>query len=58
MVDLPASLASSVKTVTTLSLAAVVSNLLFQGFLSSLLSIVTSLGIILHMFLVNLNYPV
>ena len=58
MADMPASLVSSVKTATTLSLAAVITNLLFQGLLSSLLSIVTSLGIILHMFLTQLNYPV
>jgi len=58
MIDMPASLAASFKSATTLSLAASIANLLFQGFLNSLLSIVTSIGIILHLFLVKLNYPV
>jgi sterol desaturase/sphingolipid hydroxylase (fatty acid hydroxylase superfamily) len=55
---MPASSASAIQVVTKLILAAVITNSVFQGFLSSLLSIVTSLGIILHMFLVKLNYPV
>lgn len=47
-----------VKSVNTISSVAVISNAIFQGFLSSLLSIVTSLGTVLHIFLVRLNYPV
>ena len=55
---MPSFLTTLVKVVTTVSSVAVVSNNVFQGFLSSLLSIVSSLGVVLHMFLVRLNYPV
>ena len=35
-----------------------IGNFLFQGVLNSILSSVTSLGVIFHMFLVKLDYPV
>ena len=55
---MPLFLTTLVKVVTIISSVGLVSNNVFQGFLSSLLSIVSSLGVILHMFLVRLNYPV
>jgi hypothetical protein len=43
---------------TYIALGSAVMNILMNGLLNSLLSIISSLSIILHMFLVTLNYPV
>jgi hypothetical protein len=43
---------------TYVALGSAVVNFLLNGLLSALLSIISSLGIIVHMFLVSLNYPV
>lgn len=55
---MPASLGSTVQGVTYVALASVIVNVILNGVLSSLLGIIASLGIILHMFLLQLNYPV
>ncbi len=43
---------------TAVALGSIIMNILFKGLINSLLSIISSLGIIMHLFLVPLNYPV
>jgi hypothetical protein len=58
ILSIPSQTASAVQFLSTMSVFLLMGNFLFQGVMNTILSSVSSLGVIFHMFLISLDYPV